>query len=113
MNRIKIFQSVEEAIKVIPPGEKKKVRIGNIVLCLANQNKRWFAFSDSCPHMQESLSRGTINHQDEIVCPWHSYRFNLSTGEESRKRCADLTIYEVITGDGLFIELSNPEVPNN
>lgn len=45
--------------------------------------------------MTDDLAKGKINNQNEIVCPWHAYRFNLKSGEESENRCADLKVYEI------------------
>jgi phenylpropionate dioxygenase-like ring-hydroxylating dioxygenase large terminal subunit len=38
------------------------------------------AFSSVCPHMGGPLEQGQIEN-DEVTCPWHRYRFSLSTGE--------------------------------
>jgi nitrite reductase (NADH) small subunit len=33
-----------------------------------------------CPHLEGPLFEGTL-HGDEIVCPWHQWRFSLRSGE--------------------------------
>ncbi len=37
-------------------------------------------FSDVCPHVGGPLHEGVIQ-DNTIVCPWHQYRFDLTTGE--------------------------------
>ena len=38
-----------------------------------------FAVSDLCSHMGGPLSEGRVEGE-EVVCPWHGARFDLSTG---------------------------------
>ena len=37
-------------------------------------------YSSVCPHMGGPLEQGRIQN-GEVTCPWHRYRFDLSTGE--------------------------------
>lgn len=62
---------------------------------MSHFNNIFRASDDKCPHLGEELHKGKINFMGEIVCPWHSYTFNLITGEESSRRCEDLKIYPV------------------
>lgn len=67
-------------------------------------NNSFFAVQDSCSHNGESLSKGTVNYLGEVVCPWHNYRFELSTGRECSMRSADLRTYPIkVDVDGFFI----------
>ncbi len=103
MAKVLIFQDLQEAQKVIPLGEKRLVRIGDRRICLLHLQNGFKAIEDECPHMSDSLTKGTVNPYNEIVCPWHSYRFDLRTGEEAERRCRDLKIYPVDQEDGLSI----------
>jgi nitrite reductase/ring-hydroxylating ferredoxin subunit/Fe-S cluster biogenesis protein NfuA len=38
------------------------------------------AFRNQCPHMSMPLDRGLVDGS-AITCPWHGFRFDLSTGE--------------------------------
>lgn len=44
-----------------------------------NEEGKYFALDDICPHKGASLSHGTIENKN-IVCPYHAYEFN-SDGE--------------------------------
>lgn len=33
-----------------------------------------------CPHIDGPLWQGTLGGADELVCPWHAWRFSLHTG---------------------------------
>jgi nitrite reductase/ring-hydroxylating ferredoxin subunit len=54
----------------------------------------------------ESLSKGKVNYLGEVVCPWHSYRYDLSTGEECAGRGVPARCYPLeIRENGLWIGL--------
>ena len=38
------------------------------------------AFENRCPHVGGPLALGTMRG-DQVVCPWHFFRFDLKTGE--------------------------------
>lgn len=42
--------------------------------------ERIVAASSFCPHMLGPLFQGTVAG-DEVTCPWHTWRFSLTTGE--------------------------------
>lgn len=93
MDKVLVFESKEQAESVIPLNQIKKVRIGKLELCLANTSKGFKAFEKECPHLGDDLSKAKINPACEVVCPWHSYRFDLVTGDENKSRCDSLKIY--------------------
>src|SRR5262245_43981621 len=38
-------------------------------------------YSDLCPHMGAPVSQGEFCREtNEVVCPWHGYRYSLDTG---------------------------------
>lgn len=95
MDKYLVFESKEQAERVIPLNQIKKIRIGKLELCLAKTHQGFKAFEKNCPHLGDDLSKGKINPMGEVVCPWHSYRFNLTSGEECENRCAELKTYRV------------------
>jgi len=106
MRWIKIFRSVEEARNVIPSGSSRLVIIGEIKICLSNFGDNFHASENNCPHLGEQLHKGMINYLGEIVCPWHNYRFDLTTGEESSRRCRDLVLHRTkATEEGVFVAI--------
>ncbi len=93
-----------EAAKRIPKGKLQLVKIGKQRICIAHTDQGYRAVSDICPHLGESLSRGTINYLYEVICPWHGYRFNLTDGRECERRTPDLEVLKVeLREDGLFL----------
>ena len=107
MKSIRLFNSWEEAFEKIPPTSALSIELEGVSICLVNFNNNLFAIGNSCPHLGELLSKGTINYLGEIVCPWHSFRFNLKNGEEALRRCRDARIYSVSEGKdgGVYISV--------
>ncbi|MEP2023753.1 MAG: Rieske (2Fe-2S) protein [Reichenbachiella sp.] len=93
MDKYLVFESKEQAERVIPLNQIKKIRIGKLEICMANTRKGFLAFEKNCPHLSEDLSKGKINPQGEVVCPWHTFRFDLQTGDECENRCDELLTY--------------------
>jgi nitrite reductase/ring-hydroxylating ferredoxin subunit len=66
-------------VQDIPPGQAKKVRVGDKEVALFNIDGSFRAIDDHCPHRGGPLSEGELNGQ-EVTCPWHGARFNVNTG---------------------------------
>jgi nitrite reductase/ring-hydroxylating ferredoxin subunit len=43
-----------------------------------------YILSEKCPHQGGPLSQGFINEAGDLVCPWHRYGYNCSTGKAVR-----------------------------
>jgi len=94
----------EEAARRIPKGSLQLVKLGERRICIAHSEEGYSAVSDTCPHLGESLSRGSINYLNEVICPLHGYRFKLKDGRECQQRTPDLDIYKIeLREDGLFL----------
>lgn len=54
----------------------KKVTVWNKnYVVWKNEDEKYFALDDVCPHKGASLSQGTVENNN-IVCPYHAYEFN-------------------------------------
>jgi nitrite reductase (NADH) small subunit len=72
---------------------------------LAEPAGGFVAFEDRCPHIDGPIGAGRVSG-NTIACPWHFFRFDLSTGEavgvESIMR---LRIFPVKIEDGqIYVE---------
>ncbi|MFC6997883.1 Rieske (2Fe-2S) protein [Rufibacter roseus] len=104
MGWIKIFESEAAAKQQIPLTKATALVVNGQEICIAHTSAGLFAVKNACPHLGDSLSRGTTNYLNEIVCPWHSYRFHLATGEECQGRTKPLQRYPLeAREDGLFL----------
>jgi nitrite reductase/ring-hydroxylating ferredoxin subunit len=104
MEWIKIFSGADEAKQRLVSDHPQLVTVGKTRICLVRRGELFFAVQDSCSHNGESLSGGKINYLGEVVCPWHGYRFDLSTGRATDSSCADLKTYPIKFDEtGFFI----------
>jgi 3-phenylpropionate/trans-cinnamate dioxygenase ferredoxin subunit len=55
-------------------------RIGDHDVAVCNVNGQFYAIDDLCTHDGGSLDQGQLEG-DEIECPRHGARFNVTTGE--------------------------------
>lgn len=103
----KIFPSVEVAQEKIPERKMQKVKIKGRMIFITRLEDRFFACDDECPHQGASLSEGALNHLQEVICPWHGYRFSLNSGEEQTgKSCGAIRTYNIkVDNDGFYINL--------
>jgi 3-phenylpropionate/trans-cinnamate dioxygenase ferredoxin subunit len=68
------------AIVDIPPERVAVYRIGDHDVAVCNVDGQFYAIDDLCTHDGGSLDQGQLEG-DEIECPRHGARFNVTTGE--------------------------------
>jgi 3-phenylpropionate/trans-cinnamate dioxygenase ferredoxin subunit len=64
----------------IPPERVAVFRIGDHDVAVCNVNGQFYAIDDLCTHDGGSLDQGQLEG-DEIECPRHGARFDVTTGE--------------------------------
>jgi len=106
MKSVILFESKAEADKALPLNKTKKCRYEEVEFCLRRTKSGYVAFESKCPHMSADMTHAKVNGLNEVVCPWHAYRFSLTTGEEAESRCKDLKTYKVsLDGEKLIIDI--------
>ena len=106
MEWVKIFSSLTETEKALPPKQPRLLIVHGKRVCLVMKEGNLYAVQDTCPHNGESLSKGVVNFVNEVVCPLHGQRFNLKTGRECEQKSRDLVTYPIkIESEGVFIGL--------
>lgn len=104
MKWYKLFDTMEEAKQAVPPLQARLVLADELRVCLAHGPDGLRAVADACPHLGVPLSRGKVNYLGEIVCPWHSYRYNLANGQECEERSASVKKYVLeAREDGIYL----------
>jgi nitrite reductase (NADH) small subunit len=63
-------------------------------LCVANVNGVFCALDNECPHHGGPLSEGTVE-EGKVVCPWHGWSFDPSSGRASHFPQARVEVYEI------------------
>lgn len=61
-------------------GQVMEAQAGEFAVCLANVEGELRAVDNWCPHRRGPLGQGWLEG-NAVVCPWHSWTFNLKTGE--------------------------------
>lgn len=103
----KLFNSRTDLEKLLQNNEPRRVIAGNKNICIIRQETGLVAFENECPHMKEGLDGGLVNYLNEIVCPLHTYKFNLATGLEEKQRCSPLKFIKVKhEQDGIYLDLA-------
>ena len=66
-----------------------------------------YAIDGSCVHQGGPLAKGRLV-DGTVVCPWHGWQYDLSTGNHSPTCKPMLRTYEIHESDGI-IEIDLPE----
>ncbi|SIT93865.1 Rieske (2Fe-2S) protein [Pontibacter indicus] len=100
----KVFDSVTEAREQVPLRKLKQLKLDGRAICFAHTASGFFALDDTCPHLGYSLSKGTTNYLDEVICPWHSYRYSMRDGRECEFRTRKAAFHRVeVREEGVFV----------
>lgn len=85
----------------ITPGQPHPFQ--NLVLCRVEDQV--YAVDGLCPHSGGPLGQGAL-HGRMLVCPWHAWEFDCTTGEHDRNSACRLKIYPVTVRNGdVLVEL--------
>lgn len=77
-------------------GEVTEVEVEGVQVCLANVDGQLHALDNLCPHRQGPLGQGWIEGR-AVVCPWHAWAFDVTTGMAEEPERAQVKVYPVNT----------------
>jgi nitrite reductase (NADH) small subunit len=87
------------------PGQVKELEAAGKVFCLGNLNGELHALNGVCPHRGGPLGQGWVDGES-VVCPWHSWSFNLRTGIAEHPVQQQVRVYPLrAEGDDVLVEL--------
>jgi len=72
------FHSVAR-VGEIPEGEGRCFEVAGRMIAVFLVAGKYTAIYDTCPHMGASLAAGYVE-AGGVTCPWHAWRFCVSTG---------------------------------
>lgn len=78
----------------IAPGNSKVVEANGREIAIFNLDGNFYAIDNTCIHKGGPLGQGTLEGED-IVCPWHSWRFNVKTGVSPVNPAAKVKTYDL------------------
>jgi nitrite reductase (NADH) small subunit len=82
------------ATEVPGVGGVMEAEANGVAVCLANVDGRLSALDNWCPHRRGPLGQGWLEGE-AVVCPWHSWAFNTTTGEAEPPERAKVTVFPV------------------
>jgi nitrite reductase (NADH) small subunit len=83
------------SVENIPVGEGRDFKIGSEEIAVFRaRNNKIYAVQSKCPHRNGALADGLIG-DGVLVCPFHSYKFDLASGKPLGNGCHSLRTYEV------------------
>ena len=86
-------------------GQVMEAETGGVAVCLANVKGKLSAVDNWCPHRRGPLGQGWIEG-NAVVCPWHSWTFDLNTGEAEYPVQERVAVFPLrVDGDDVLIEL--------
>ena len=76
-----------------------------LTFCVAKLNGKISVLDNVCPHHGGPLGEGTIE-DGKVVCPWHSFAFDLTTGLCAEAPCDHVQVYEVtVAADDVLVKV--------
>lgn len=75
------------------------------MVCLANIEGKLWALDNTCPHRGGPLGQGWVEGH-AVVCPWHSWAFDVATGEALPPDRGHVAVLPVrVEGGDVLVEL--------
>ncbi len=86
-------------------GEAKEFIVGNLQVCVAKINGQFHAIDNVCPHRGGPLGQGIIEGTT-VVCPWHGWEFEASTGKNPFSPSICVPAYDLmVENDDVLVRL--------
>jgi len=86
-------------------GSVMEAEVKGVAVCLANVGGRLCALDNVCPHRQGPLGQGWLEGE-AVVCPWHSWAFNVDTGVAEPPERARVDVFPVkLEGEDVLVNL--------
>lgn len=80
-------------------GEVREFEVDGRMFCVANVDGTIAVLGGVCPHEEGPLGEGTIEGQC-VVCPWHSYAFDVRTGLNDQNPDLKAEVFEAVLEEG-------------
>lgn len=83
------------SLERIPLGEGREFMVDDEeVVVFRTREGNVYGLQAKCPHRSGPLADGLIGG-DKVICPYHAYKFELSSGNPIGNDCAALKTYNV------------------
>lgn len=92
--RFEFKQVAVARVDEIPDGERKIVNIDGLSIGVFHHKGEWYAIRNQCLHRGGPVAAGRLV-DDNVVCPWHGYTYNITDGRLLIDPTAKLETYPV------------------
>jgi len=76
-----------------------------VPICLANVEGRLSALGNVCPHGLGRLGGGGVV-DGAVLCPWHAWAFDVTTGEAAAPEKGKVEVYPVkVEGEDVLVQI--------
>ncbi len=80
-------------------GKVGEFTVAGRTLCVANVDGAIAVLDGVCPHEEGPLGEGTIEN-GRVVCPWHSYAYDILTGQSEQDPDVKAKVFESVVEGG-------------
>lgn len=89
----------------IPEGTARIIQAGDRTIAVFHANGEFYAIDNRCLHQGGSLGEGEV-YGTRVVCPWHGWEYDFSTGFNVDDPSMKLTCFLVrVEGDDILLEI--------
>jgi len=90
----------------LPPGSMLELLHQDRRIVVCNVDGKLHAMDGVCPHRQGPLGQGAL-HGSAVVCPWHAWEFDCSTGQHDYNPSIKLDTFRVeLSGDDILVDIA-------
>jgi nitrite reductase (NADH) small subunit/3-phenylpropionate/trans-cinnamate dioxygenase ferredoxin subunit len=95
----------------IPLGEGQAFAVNGRMVAVFNEEGKYFAIDDFCPHMGASLAGGYLE-KGVVTCPWHAWRFCIHDGQWCDNPRVKIDAFQVrVEGDEIQVRVTPKPAP--
>jgi nitrite reductase/ring-hydroxylating ferredoxin subunit len=91
---LEVQDVVVALVSEIPDGERKIVQVDELSIGVFHHDGQWIALRNSCLHRGGPVCTGKLEG-DILICPWHGYTYEITTGQLTLDRSTYLESYPV------------------
>src|SRR4051794_8912266 len=89
----------------IPEGQGQAFAVNGRMVAVFNEEGKFSAIDDFCPHMGASLAGGYLE-AGIVTCPWHAWRFGIHDGKWCDNPKIKIDAFEVrVEGDEIQVRV--------
>lgn len=87
----------------LQPGNMRQFEFGEQKVLVCNIGGELHAVDGVCPHRGALLAQGHLHTNGVVVCPWHGWAFDCTTGEGLTNPTVRLRQYQLREEDGNLV----------